>query len=117
MNNINILKIFQEQRGEIPEGDEEDESEEESSDEDVKRKGVEGIISVQNPNRVSGRQHRKATELNDLDSKPQLSRREREEVEKQQARARYEKLHAEGKTDEARADLQPACDSVCHAER
>jgi hypothetical protein len=35
----------------------------------------------------------------------QLSRREREAIEAQQARERYLKLHAEGKTDEARADL------------
>ncbi|KAL4792297.1 major facilitator superfamily domain-containing protein [Aspergillus venezuelensis] len=35
----------------------------------------------------------------------QLSRREREAIEAQQARERYMKLHAEGKTDEARADL------------
>lgn len=37
--------------------------------------------------------------------KGQLSRREREAVEAQQERERYMKLHAEGKTDEARADL------------
>ncbi|KAL4882348.1 casein kinase substrate phosphoprotein PP28-domain-containing protein [Aspergillus karnatakaensis] len=35
----------------------------------------------------------------------QLSRREREAIEAQQAKERYMKLHAEGKTDEARADL------------
>ena len=29
----------------------------------------------------------------------------REAIEKEQARQRYEKLHAEGKTDQARADL------------
>lgn len=38
-------------------------------------------------------------------SKPELSRREREELEKQRAQANYQKLHAEGKTDQARADL------------
>lgn len=37
--------------------------------------------------------------------KPQLSRREREEIEKQRATAHYRKMHAEGKTEEARADL------------
>jgi hypothetical protein len=36
---------------------------------------------------------------------PGLSRREREELEKQAAKERYEKLHLAGKTDEARADL------------
>ena len=34
-----------------------------------------------------------------------MSRREREEVEKQKAKAHYQKLHAAGKTEEARADL------------
>lgn len=38
-------------------------------------------------------------------SKPDLSRREREELEKQRAQANYQKLHAEGKTDQARSDL------------
>ncbi|RAH71003.1 PDGFA associated 1 family protein [Aspergillus aculeatinus CBS 121060] len=35
----------------------------------------------------------------------QLSRREREAIEAHQARQRYLKLHAEGKTEEARSDL------------
>lgn len=34
-----------------------------------------------------------------------MSRREREELEKQRAQANYQKLHAEGKTEQARADL------------
>lgn len=34
-----------------------------------------------------------------------LSRREREAIAAQQAKERYQKLHAEGKTDEAKADL------------
>ncbi|KAH5429127.1 hypothetical protein HBI47_112790 [Parastagonospora nodorum] len=36
----------------------------------------------------------------------QLSRREREAVQAQQAKERYEKLHAEGKTEQARSDLE-----------
>ncbi|KAI9743247.1 MAG: hypothetical protein M1818_003093 [Claussenomyces sp. TS43310] len=36
---------------------------------------------------------------------PELSRREREAIQAQQAKERYQKLHAEGKTDEAKADL------------
>jgi len=36
----------------------------------------------------------------------QLSRREREAFQKQQAKERYDKLHAEGKTEEARADME-----------
>lgn len=38
-------------------------------------------------------------------AKPELSRREREAVQAQQARERYMKLHEAGKTDEAKADL------------
>ncbi|KAK0872900.1 hypothetical protein LTR87_012228 [Friedmanniomyces endolithicus] len=36
----------------------------------------------------------------------QLSRREREALEAQQKKERYQKLHAEGKTEEARADME-----------
>lgn len=36
----------------------------------------------------------------------QLSRREREALEKQAAKERYDKLHAEGKTEQARSDLE-----------
>lgn len=71
-----------------------------------KKKGVSGLIEVENPNRVQ-KKTKKLSTLNETltDSKPQLSRREREEVEKQRAQAHYQKLHAEGKTDQARSDL------------
>lgn len=76
------------------------------------------MIQVENPNRVQ----KKTKKLSNLNSdlaaatttttttahqqpKPELSRREREEVEKQRAQAHYQKLHAEGKTEQARADL------------
>lgn len=82
--------------------------EETDSDDDrpSKAKGVSGLIEVENPNRVV----KKNKKLNNLDNlgegeKPQLSRREREEIEKQRAAAAYQKLHAEGKTEQARADL------------
>ncbi|XP_023017344.1 uncharacterized protein [Leptinotarsa decemlineata] len=82
------------------------ESEESSEDEDAKGKGVSKLIEIENPNRVQKKTKKLAT-LNstDLDAKPTLSRREREEIEKQKAQAHYQKLHAEGKTDQARADL------------
>ncbi|XP_023312859.1 28 kDa heat- and acid-stable phosphoprotein-like [Anoplophora glabripennis] len=82
------------------------ESEEESSEEDKKAKGVSNLIEIENPNRVQ-KKVKKLSTLNttDLESKPQLSRREREEIERQRAQAHYQKLHAEGKTDQARADL------------
>ena len=86
--------------------EEEESSEEESEDEDGKKKGVAGLIEVENPNRVK-KAHKKVTAIEDSPAaaKPQLSRREREEIEKAKAKANYQKLHAAGKTDEARADL------------
>jgi hypothetical protein len=79
--------------------------EESSSDEERKAKGVEGLIEIENPNLRPQRQ-KKVTELSNAStSKAQLTRREREEVEKQKAKAHYQKLHAAGKTEEARADL------------
>ncbi|XP_065098536.1 pdgfa associated protein 1a [Paramisgurnus dabryanus] len=78
--------------------------EESSSDEEPhKRKGVEGLIEIENPNRVS-QKSKKVAEV-DVNAPKELSRREREEIEKQAAKERYMKLHLEGKTDQARADL------------
>ncbi|ROL51692.1 Monocarboxylate transporter 3 [Anabarilius grahami] len=81
------------------------ESEEESSsdDEQPKRKGVEGLIEIENPNRIAHKS-KKVVEI-DVNAPKELSRREREEIEKQKAKERYMKLHLEGKTDQARADL------------
>uniref|UniRef100_S4RWV9 Pdgfa associated protein 1a n=1 Tax=Petromyzon marinus TaxID=7757 RepID=S4RWV9_PETMA len=85
-------------------------SESESSDDDSlqKRKGVEGLIDIENPNRVAQR-NKKVTDMTVDEAAPrELSRREsarREELEKQQAKERYMKLHLAGKTDQARADL------------
>jgi len=77
-----------------------------SSDDDNdsrKKSGVEGLIEIENPNRVS-QKSKKVTEL-DINAPKELSRREREEIEKQKAKERYMKLHLEGKTEQARADL------------
>jgi len=83
------------------------EEDSDSDDDQGKRKGVEGLIEVANPN--APKRNKKVSQLDtaaaEKAEKPQLSRREREEIEKQRAKARYQKLHAEGKTDEARADL------------
>lgn len=72
-----------------------------------KAKGVSNLIEIENPNRVQKKTKKvtNTTKTEDLADKPQLSRREREEIEKQRARAHYQKLHAEGKTEEARSDL------------
>lgn len=85
--------------------DSESDSDSESETEG-KTKGVENLIQVENPNRVQ----KKAKKLSQLNqslelAKPDLSRREREQLERQRAQANYQKLHAAGKTDEARADL------------
>lgn len=104
----------------------EEESSSEEEDENAKKKGVEGLIELENPNRVKQKM-KKVSQLTDptvpaasaaaatavpaavkktpAADKPQLSRREREEIEKQKAKAHYQKLHAAGKTDEAKADL------------
>lgn len=92
--------------------DESEDDDEENEDEDSDESGEEGekkgssIIEVENPNHVRN----KLKKADDITAgaeaaAPELSRREREAIEKEQARQRYEKLHAEGKTDEARADL------------
>lgn len=76
------------------------------SEAEGKAKGVENLIQVENPNRVQ-KKTKKLSQLNKTleSAKPELSRREREQLEKQRAYANYQRLHAAGKTDEARADL------------
>ncbi|XP_020782958.2 pdgfa associated protein 1b [Boleophthalmus pectinirostris] len=78
---------------------------EDSDDESSERKraGVEGLIEIENPNRVS-QKSKKVTQI-ELEEPKQLSRREREEIEKQKAKERYMKMHLAGKTDQAKADL------------
>lgn len=117
---------------EFQSGSEEDSDDEEGP---RKAKGAEGLIAIENPNRSlravtislfkctifkvrifsrKPQKQKKVTAIEGEDSgasasagpeKPQLSRREREEIERQRAKAHYQKLHAEGKTEEARADL------------
>lgn len=84
----------------------EEEGSEEESDEDSqqKRKGTQGIIEVENPNLVKPK-NVKAKDI-DLERTTELSRREREEVERQRAHERYMKLQEQGKTDQAKKDLE-----------
>ncbi|XP_022219098.1 28 kDa heat- and acid-stable phosphoprotein [Drosophila obscura] len=95
------------------EEDSEDDSEAEARD---AKKGVASLIEIENPNRVTKKATQKiatlklddggpSTTTSTASAKPELSRREREQIEKQKARQRYEKLHAAGKTTEAKADL------------
>uniref|UniRef100_A0A8C5A0W9 Casein kinase substrate phosphoprotein PP28 domain-containing protein n=1 Tax=Gadus morhua TaxID=8049 RepID=A0A8C5A0W9_GADMO len=68
-----------------------------------KRGGVEGMIEIENPNRIV-QKSKKVTQI-EMDEPKTLSRREREELEKQKAKERYMKMHLAGKTDQAKADL------------
>ncbi|CAL8274968.1 unnamed protein product [Lota lota] len=68
-----------------------------------KRGGGDGLIEIENPNRII-QKSKKVTQI-ELDEPKQLSRREREELEKQKAKERYMKMHLAGKTDQAKADL------------
>jgi len=52
--------------------------------------------AIQNPN---------AVKRNEMKEGVEITRREREELEKQAARRRYEELHKQGKTEEAQKDL------------
>lgn len=79
-------------------------SDDESSDSEEEAKGASSVIEIQNPNRVQKKAFQKVEEV-DEEEKPQLSRKEREQIEKQKAHAAYMKRHAEGKTAQAKADL------------
>ncbi|XP_032087065.1 28 kDa heat- and acid-stable phosphoprotein [Thamnophis elegans] len=83
--------------------DSDESEEEEGEDYQPKHKGVEGMIDIENPNRAV-QTAKKVTQL-DLESPRELSRREREEIEKQKAKERYMKMHLAGKTEQAKADL------------
>lgn len=90
-----IAKRNQVQPGDLPPSDSEPDNVKESEEDEE--------LPV-NPNHTAkSRSQLKDASPNDDIS--QLSRREREAIEAQQERERYLKLHAEGKTEEARADL------------
>ncbi|CAI9087354.1 OLC1v1021411C4 [Oldenlandia corymbosa var. corymbosa] len=98
-------RTFKKEEAEVEEDERsEEESEEESEDELEKSKGTEGVIKIENPNLVKPK-NVKAKNV-DLEKTTELSRREREEIEKQRAHERYMKLQEEGKTEQARKDLE-----------
>lgn len=98
-------RTFKQEEAENEE-DRSEESEEESEEEPdgEKRKGTQGIIEIENPNLVKPK-NVKAKNV-DIEKTTELSRREREEIEKQQAHERYMRLQEQGKTDQARKDLE-----------
>ncbi|KAL8143983.1 hypothetical protein V2J09_017015 [Rumex salicifolius] len=90
---------------EVERSEEEEQSEEDSdSDSQQRRKGTQGVIEIENPNLVKAK-NLKAKDV-DVEKTTELSRREREELEKQRAHERYMKLQEQGKTDQARKDLE-----------
>eukprot|EP00249_Psilotum_nudum_P010985 c22893_g1_i2 orf=330-815(+) len=96
----------QDQLEEGEEEDSEEELEERLSNEEsneVKKKGTEGIIEIENPNLAKSKTI-KAKDAS-IERPIELSRREREEIEKQRAHERYLKLQEQGKTEQARKDL------------
>lgn len=84
------------------EDDSEDDSDEEEveSDDESKPKGVESLIEIQNPNRAPKKPVPEVKAGTSTAAKPEMSRREREEAERQR-RAQQVSL----KTEQARADL------------
>lgn len=111
----------QQQRQQRSSSDEESDDDDSDDDSETEardaKKGVAALIEIENPNRVTKKATQKLSQIKIDDtsssatggssssSRPELSRREREQIEKQKARQRYEKLHAAGKTTEAKADL------------
>ncbi|CAK7324418.1 unnamed protein product [Dovyalis caffra] len=81
----------------------EEESEEELEEPSEKRKGTLGFIEIDNPNLVKPK-NLKAKDV-DTGKTTELSRREREEIEKQEAHERNMKLQEQGKTEQARKNL------------
>ena len=86
-------------------GEEESSSSESDSDSDSSD-GGKAPIATHNPNLVSNKMKKiKDLTLEEV-AKPQLNRKEREALEAERKKAAYQKLHAEGKTDEAKADME-----------
>ncbi|KAH9748892.1 PP28 domain-containing protein [Citrus sinensis] len=81
-----------------------EESGEELEEKSERRKGTQGLIEINNPNLVKAK-NLKAKDV-DFGKTTELSRREREELEKQRAHERYMQLQEQGKTEKARLDLE-----------
>ncbi|KAL0542782.1 hypothetical protein IC582_017859 [Cucumis melo] len=104
-------RTFKQVEAEHKEEEESEEgSEQESGDESddqgdkPRRKGTQGIIEIENPNLVKPKTL-KARDI-DIGKTTELSRREREEIEKQKAHERFMRLQEQGKTEQARKDLE-----------
>lgn len=90
--------------------EDEEESSEEAEEKVQKVKGVADFIDFEGAGNVNKTKvaNVKAKDLKLGDGtapKPELSRREREEIEKRRAKEAYDRKHAAGETDEAKADM------------
>ncbi|KMZ63145.1 putative 28 kDa heat-and acid-stable phosphoprotein [Zostera marina] len=92
------------QEEEQPENDFDEISEEESEEENEKTKGTQGVIEIVNPNLIKPKNIKSRDA--DLEKTSELSRREREEIEKQKSHERYMRLQEQGKTEQAKKDLE-----------
>ncbi|GMJ11424.1 MUtant, Snc1-Enhancing, 7 [Hibiscus trionum] len=97
-------RSFRKEEAEVEEEVEQEESEEEIEEESEKRKGTQGLIEIENPN-LAKPKNVKAKDI-DMGKTTELSRREREEIEKQKAHERYMKLQEQGKTEQSKKDLE-----------
>ncbi|KAI1117680.1 hypothetical protein F5Y14DRAFT_401516 [Nemania sp. NC0429] len=94
------------QKGQVQVGDLPSEEEEEDEDDDMPANPNHTKASRQQTKAAPPSVDDAAQAVSKLSVNPTtMSRREREALEKQQAAERYRKLHAEGKTDEAKADM------------
>ncbi|THU70668.1 hypothetical protein C4D60_Mb08t27400 [Musa balbisiana] len=98
------FKQVQQEEAEHSEEEESEESGGETEQETEKKKGILDISEIQNPN-LAKPKNVKARAV-DVESTPELSRREREEIERQRAHERYMRLQEQGKTEQARKDLE-----------
>ncbi|KAL5998793.1 hypothetical protein ACLOJK_009741 [Asimina triloba] len=87
------------------ESNEQDKSDKEAEEKTEKRKGIRGIIEIENPNLAKPKILLKAGQV-DLDETVHLSRRERMELQKHEAHERLMRLKEQGKTEQARKDLE-----------
>jgi len=91
------LEVLKVRSGQSPGSDEESAEEQEEVKKPVRRPNEDIVGEVCNPN-AQGHGHVDQTGV-------ELTRKQREELERERARRRYEELHKAGKTDEAKADL------------
>eukprot|EP00612_Vaucheria_litorea_P004024 CAMPEP_0171463506 /NCGR_PEP_ID=MMETSP0945-20130129/7154_1 /TAXON_ID=109269 /ORGANISM="Vaucheria litorea, Strain CCMP2940" /LENGTH=266 /DNA_ID=CAMNT_0011990321 /DNA_START=42 /DNA_END=839 /DNA_ORIENTATION=- len=73
----------------------------------VRFKGAEGVIEIENPNLSSkGNRNIKIKNLSAEAEPVQLTRKEKEAIEQERKKQQYLKLHAAGKTEEAKSDVE-----------